>query len=397
MVNNKPARSHKQVKVRPLPQSTLALIRQSLQEKDWSKVLNAKTSNEKADMFHKEIMTMLDTLAPQKTRKISNDDKPWFSEPLKKLDRKRRREFQRNRRSERYLQLQKKYKTKCTEEKKKFFIKMVTQVKEANPSQWYSMLKRISNYDQEKYKELQITEICHLTDKEQAEAIANKFNSISSEYEEVKQEDIDLPTIPPGTIPIFSTWQIRAHMEKIKTNKATVPGDIPAKILKEHASLLCIPLTDIINTSLRTGCWPDNYKKEIITPVGKVFPVEFMDQLRPISNLPNCNKIQERVIADMVISDMKAKLDPSQYGNQKNKSIQHYLVRMMHRIVTSLDNSTKGEVTAVLATFIDWKSAYSHQCHKLGIESFIRNGVRPALIPLLISCLLYTSPSPRDS
>ena len=35
--------------------------------------------------------------------------------------------------------------------------------------------------------------------------------------------------------------------------------------------------------------------------------------------------------------------------------------------------------------FIDWKQAYSRQCHTLGVESFIRNGVRPAVIPLLIS------------
>ena len=35
--------------------------------------------------------------------------------------------------------------------------------------------------------------------------------------------------------------------------------------------------------------------------------------------------------------------------------------------------------------FIDWKQAYSRQCHTLGVESFMKNGVRPALIPLLIS------------
>ena len=39
----------------------------------------------------------------------------------------------------------------------------------------------------------------------------------------------------------------------------------------------------------------------------------------------------------------------------------------------------------MLALFVDWKSAYSRQCHKLGIESFLRNGVRPSLIPLLIN------------
>ena len=110
-----------------------------------------------------------------------------------------------------------------------------------------------------------------------------------------------------------------------------------------------------------------------------------MQQLRPISNLPICDKIQEKVVSEMVISDMKDHLDPSQYGNQKNTSIQHYLVRLMHRIVTNLDRNCKGEINAVLATFVDWQSAYSRQCHKLGIESFIKNGVRPSLIPVLTS------------
>ena len=82
---------------------------------------------------------------------------------------------------------------------------------------------------------------------------AKKFNSISTEYREVKSENIDISPIPQGTIPTFHPWQIRAQMEKMKTNKATVPGDIPAKILKEHASLLCVPLTDIINCSIKTG------------------------------------------------------------------------------------------------------------------------------------------------
>ena len=40
---------------------------------------------------------------------------------------------------------------------------------------------------------------------------------------------------------------------------------------------------------------------------------------------------------------------------------------------------------AVIASFIDWNSAFPRQCPKLGIDSFIKNGVRPSLIPTLIS------------
>ena len=64
MVNKKPARSHRQLKVGPLPKSVLTKIRLILQEKDWSCVLNAKTANEKADLFHNKIMEVIDDVAP---------------------------------------------------------------------------------------------------------------------------------------------------------------------------------------------------------------------------------------------------------------------------------------------------------------------------------------------
>ena len=61
---------------------------------------------------------------------------------------------------------------------------------------------------------------------------------------------------------------------KIKTNKATVKGDIPAKLIKEFAANLAEPFTDIINTSLSRGEYPQIYKYEVSTPVPKSFPQE---------------------------------------------------------------------------------------------------------------------------
>ena len=48
-----------------------------------------------------------------------------------------------------------------------------------------------------------------------------------------------------------------------------------------------------------------------------------------------------------------------------------------------LDNNSKGEILAVIANLYDWRQAIDLQCTKLGLKSFIRNGVRPALLPLL--------------
>ena len=87
----------------------------------------------------------------------------------------------------------------------------------------------------------------------------------------------------------------------------------------------------------------------------------------------------------MVIADMKSDLDKKQFGNKPHRGIQHYLIRLVHRVLTSLDQNSKGEIRAVLCLFVDYKQAFSRQCHTLGIKSFIENGVRPSLIPILMS------------
>ena len=262
---------------------------------------------------------------------------------------------------------------------------MIYDVMSCRDRLWYSKLKRITNYDQEKSNLVQVEEISHLSDEKQAEAIADSFSAISNEYESVKRDQINIPPFCESSIPQFKPYQIKKYLQAIKTNKSTAPGDIPAKVIKEFAHFLCIPFTDIINSGLKVGHWPKQYKRETITPTPKQFPPENREMLRPIANLCNLNKIMEKIISEMVITDMQDKLVPSQYGNQKHISIQHYLVRLLHRVLTNLDRNSKGEVNAVLVMFVDWKQAYSRQCHTLGVQSFINNGGRPSLIPILIS------------
>ena len=99
----------------------------------------------------------------------------------------------------------------------------------------------------------------------------------------------------------------------------------------------------------------------------------------------NFDKIMEKLISKLIISDMEEKLDPSQFGNQRGISIQHYLIQMLHRILSVLDNNSKGDIFAVVANLIDWNNAFPRQCPKLGVESFMQNGVRPSLIPVLVN------------
>ena len=107
--------------------------------------------------------------------------------------------------------------------------------------------------------------------------------------------------------------------------------------------------------------------------------------MRNISGLLNFDKVMEKLIAEVMIADMKPSADPSQYGNEKGTSIQHYLIKLVHRILTALYNNSRREIFAVVANLIDWNSAFPRQCPVLGVQSFIKNGVRPSMIPLLVN------------
>ena len=73
----------------------------------------------------------------------------------------------------------------------------------------------------------------------------------------------------------------------------------------------------------------------------------------------------------LIVEDMTLNLDPSQYANQQGLSLQHYLINMINLILSEVDNNSNGDVSAIIATLIDWKEAFPRQCPKLGIEAFI--------------------------
>ena len=58
---------------------------------------------------------------------------------------------------------------------------------------------------------------------------------------------------------------------------------------------------------------------------------------------------------------------------------------MLHKILVTTDKSTQNQAKAVIIGLVDWAQAFDRQCHKLGIQSFIDNGVRESLIPTMIS------------
>ena len=269
--------------------------------------------------------------------------------------------------------------------KHEFYNNKIKKLRKMNPKQWYSMLKKITRYDQHSEEKVIVEDIKDYSDAEQAEMIADNFSAVSQEYDKLGKDDIKVPEFSEEDYPVITEEDIKEAIDAMDSNKSNVNGDIPVKLLKQISDHLALPVADMLNAAIRQGCWPYILKLEMVTPVPKVFPPKTLDDLRNISGLLNMDKIAEKIITKMMISDMRKQIDPAQYANQKGLSIQHYLVKMIDKILQAVDSNSKSESFAVLATMVDWKQAFPRQCPKLGVESFLKCGVRPSLIPLIIS------------
>ena len=58
-------------------------------------------------------------------------------------------------------------------------------------------------------------------------------------------------------------------------------------------------------------------------PVPKVYPPKNIEDLRDISGLLTFDKVAQKIIGELLVQDLKVKLDPRQYANQKGVGIQH--------------------------------------------------------------------------
>ena len=76
----------------------------------WETIFNAKTPDEKVNLFHGILSNLLKDFFPEKSIKVSQFDKKWFNPTLRNLHRQKQREFVKHRRSEKWLKLNKKFK-----------------------------------------------------------------------------------------------------------------------------------------------------------------------------------------------------------------------------------------------------------------------------------------------
>ena len=379
-----PKRSKKTVKSRPISESKIKEFHKFMTVHNWSEVIEAEEIDDKTSNFHKTLAFSLDLYFPEQEIKVSSLDKGWFSPELKQLHRKVQREYYRKRKSPKWKLLKTKFKKLKRKAINKFYHHFVTDLKETNPSKWYSMAKRIGAVNQIGSDKVVVECLENVDDQEAVEEVAKHFAAISQEYEplQVKNLPCYLPAEPPPQVTEESVYQ---RLKKLKKTKSTLPLDLPCKLTREFAAELSFPLTDIFNSSLVQHKYPTLWKHEWVTPAPKVPNPKQISDLRKISCTSDYSKVYEGFLKEWILEDIKPNLDPAQYGNEAGSGTEHLLVAMRDKILKLLD--TREGNAAVVAALIDWSAAFDRQDPTIAIHKFLKLGLRSSLVQILVSYL----------
>ena len=118
-----------------------------VQQQDWNEIYKLSCVNKKAEKFEQMIIEKVDLYFPEKTIKLNENDQPWISPELKILDRQRKREYTKHKRSHKWRNLDAKFVEKSEALKESYYVNIVEDLKTSNPGKWYSKVKRMSAID----------------------------------------------------------------------------------------------------------------------------------------------------------------------------------------------------------------------------------------------------------
>ena len=103
--------------IQPLPESLFHPFEQKITTQVQKFVISQNSSTDSVQQFQDTLKSMVDDTFPKREIKICSDDKPYFTEKLRKLKRIRQREYHKHGRSDKYLELKENFEEKLRNEK----------------------------------------------------------------------------------------------------------------------------------------------------------------------------------------------------------------------------------------------------------------------------------------
>ena len=145
---------------------------------------------------------------------------------------------------------------------------------------------------------------------------------------------------------------------KSSPTKSCELDPIPSPLVKECAVIPIIPITNIINLSLREGSFPNCFKFAYVNPLLKKPSLDrsLLKNYRPVPNLSFISKLIEKAVANQLNSyiNKEGLSNFNQSANKRFHSAETALLQIQNDIAASMDSGK-----AVALTLLDFSAAFN--------------------------------------
>ena len=220
------------------------------------------------------------------------------------------------------------------------------------------------------------------------EFLSNAGENLASEFDDIKENEfyryLNAPVNQSFYIHKIETKEVSTQIANLENKKSAGHDGLTNKFLKLSLCYLIRPLTDIYNTSISTGIYPDELKVAKCVPIFKKGKKDDPSNYRPISILSSINKVFEKLLYQRLYEHF-TKLNilyEFQYGFRQNHSTTQALIEIIDYLGSSIDEGKQ-----ICGIFLDLTKAFDTVDHDILLKKLHFYGIRGVSNTLLKSYL----------
>ena len=375
-----------------------AAIRRSMLNFPWNQQLNLNSDvNCQVKIFTETLLNIMSNFIPNEIKRMVPRDPPWITKSLKTMLKRKNRLYKNYKRhgyrdedKARLEAFREECKKAVENSKLSYVSNLGNKVNDPSTSQkcYWKIVNRVMNKCRAPKIPPLLVRNTFILDCAKKAKLFNDFFSRQCKL------IINDSALPP---PVFHTDkridnvfilddEIISLIRHLNPNKAMGPDGISGQMLLLCDHSVVLPLKIIFRSIIETSVYPDMWKLANVTPIYKKENKQLVKNYRPISLLPICGKMFEKIIFNSLYNYLNGNglLTKNQSGFRPGDSTSNQLLFLVNVIHEAFDNPKCLEVRAV---FLDISKAFDKVWHEGLIFKLKLNGISGNLLKFFESYL----------